>query len=118
MKLIVHTAQMAKRKSVIGFTDITVKSGEKCFAPSWNLLMSYKDGVIDEVEYTRQYLDLMRKSYIHNRAVWDALISKSEVTLCCYCAAGSFCHRLILKDILHKICQKRGVEFIDAGEVV
>lgn len=83
--------------------DITIKSGDKAFAPSWKMVMDYKNGVINEEEYTKQYYELMRKSYQSNRERWNELLSQDKVVLCCYCVVGTFCHRYILAEILTKL---------------
>ena len=45
------------------YLDITVKSGDKAFAPTWKMVMGSKQGKITDEEYTHQYTELMRKSY-------------------------------------------------------
>lgn len=83
--------------------DITVKSGDRAFAPTWDLVMSFKKRQISQDEFKDMYYQLMRKSYIQNRPRWDDLLSQSEVTLVCYCPPGQFCHRFVLAEILKKI---------------
>jgi uncharacterized protein YeaO (DUF488 family) len=80
--------------------DITVKSGDKVFAPTWDLVMGYKKGRISEAEYRRQYIALMRVSYREHKARWLEVLAMPEVTLCCYCKPGHFCHRTILAELL------------------
>ena len=46
--------------------------------------------------YVAGFLDEMRASYRAHRAAWDALLSRSEVTLCCYCTDAQHCHRTLL----------------------
>lgn len=61
--------------------------------------------------YVAGYLDEMRASYRANRAAWDALLSRSEVTLCCYCVDPEHCHRTLLaRDILPKLGATYGGE--------
>jgi hypothetical protein len=93
------------------YLDTTVKSGDKAFAPTWKMVMGVKEGRISEEEYTREYLDRMRESYRNNRQRWDEVLGMDEVLLACYCPAGSFCHRYLLRDMLVKC----GAEY--AGEV-
>lgn len=83
--------------------DITVKTGSKIFAPSWKIVMDYKNGKISEQEYTFNYCGMMKNSYKEHRSDWDALLSKDKIVLCCYCPAGAFCHRLLLAKILVKL---------------
>jgi uncharacterized protein YeaO (DUF488 family) len=97
----VYTARISYRGE--DRLDITVKSGDKLFAPTWNLVMGYKNGTITEEHYTEGYLALMRLSYKRNREQWQALLARDSVTLCCYCKRGDFCHRVILAKILEKL---------------
>jgi uncharacterized protein YeaO (DUF488 family) len=83
--------------------DITVKSGDPCFAPSWAIVSNVKAGKISEDEYIREYYRLMRVSYVKNRARWNEILVLSRVTLLCYCRKGDFCHRKLLADILVKL---------------
>lgn len=103
--------------------DITVKSGDKVFAPiedprnPWDLVMGYKQGTISVEEYTERYTALMRKSYKENKARWLELLSYESVVLCCYCPPGDFCHRTLLAEMLVKVGQKLGKEAIFRGEI-
>jgi len=90
------------------YLDITVKSGDEAFAPTWKMVMGSREGSISQEEYTRQYYDLMRQSYRQNRERWDEVLAADEVILACYCRAGSFCHRYLLKDML----MKRGAAYV------
>jgi uncharacterized protein YeaO (DUF488 family) len=91
--------------------DITVKTGWNVFAPTWDMVMNYKDGKISQEEYTKQYYDKMRISYANRRDDWNWLLRQEEVVLVCFCKAGDFCHRLLLADILVKL----GAEYL--GEI-
>jgi uncharacterized protein YeaO (DUF488 family) len=86
--------------------NVSIKSGNKIFAPSWEIVMSYKNGKITEEQYTLAYHNMMEISYKRNRTDWEDLLSKEEVVLCCYCSAGTFCHRLLLAKILVKLGAK------------
>ena len=104
--LTVRTGRInSKRQDVL---DITIKSGKKIFAPTWNMVWDYKKGRITKAEYTRQYYELMRKSYKEHRSEWEALLSQESVTLTCYCRAGEFCHRILLAKILEEL----GAEYL------
>ncbi len=73
------------------------------FAPSWNLVNSYKQKAVTEKEYTDIYTEQLRKEYRKNRILFEQIISKAltgNIALACYCPAGEFCHRLILKNVL------------------
>ena len=83
--------------------DITVQTGSKIFAPSWDLVMGIKKGQITEKQYTDAYLLMMKESYKKNRKEWDDLLAKDRIVLVCYCPAGAFCHRYLLANILVKL---------------
>jgi len=90
--------------------NITVKSGVQAFAPSWDMVMGYKKGMLSEKQYEKLYLERMRRSYVANRALWDGVLAKGRVVLCCYCKAGDFCHRVLLAKIFVKLGAKYGGE--------
>ena len=82
--------------------DITVKSGDKSFAPTWDMVMGVKEGRITEQQYAEMYLALLTSRYETSnnmveaccRVVEDAIAG--DVTLVCYCPSGAFCHRHLL----------------------
>lgn len=89
--------------------DITVKGGTaKAFCPSWDMVMGYKNKTLSEAEYTIKYIKLMEESKIKYPEIWNELLNKESVTLVCFCANNSFCHRYILRDILVKM----GAEYV------
>lgn len=118
--MILYTAQMGRwreaEKLGIPFVDITVKSGNKAFAPTWDFLMEHKKGGSDQ-SYIDKFLPLMRKSYKANRKVWLDLIGNEVVCIACYCGKGKFCHRMLLVDILEKVCKHEGTSFEYKGEL-
>lgn len=62
--------------------------------------------------YEPAFFEEMRRSYVTNRAAWDALLARPRVVLLCYCADADRCHRRILRvDILPKLGA------VDAGEL-
>jgi uncharacterized protein YeaO (DUF488 family) len=98
MKL--YTAQY--RYSGESRTDITVKSGWKPFAPTWDMVMGYKAGTLSQEQYTEQYIKLMDKSREDFYRHWCSLLMRKEVTLVCFCKKGDFCHRVLLAEYLQK----------------
>lgn len=59
--------------------------------------------------YREAYTLEMRESYRAQRAAWDALLARAEVTLCCYCTDPKRCHRTVLaRDVLPRL----GAEFM------
>ena len=91
--------------------DTTVKTSDKLFAPTWDMVMVHKSGKLSDEEYTERYYAMMRKSYIENKNKWNEFLSREQATIVCFCKAGRFCHRLLLADILTKL----GAEYI--GEI-
>lgn len=83
--------------------DITVKTGDRDFAPSWEMVRQYKSGCLSQKEYIKQYYQRMRRSFRKNRSKWDDLLDRQKVVLVCFCPPGEFCHRLILAEILEKL---------------
>lgn len=83
--------------------DITVKSSDGVFAPSWELVHGIKERRITPEQYTERYLALLRTSYRQKHQKWEDLLQQSRVTLVCFCSHGMFCHRLILADVLTKL---------------
>lgn len=97
--------------------DITVKSGRREFAPTWEMVMSYKDGRLSESGYTRQYEQMMLGtpgnpgSWERNFGAWQGLLQQAAdrdvtIILVCYCRRGDFCHRHLLKEYLRKFAER------------
>ena len=70
-------------------------------APDKSILYDYKNGVIDEMEYTSRYLDQLDRIGIRNIL---GLIHKygDDVILLCWEHPSKFCHRHILADYINK----------------
>jgi hypothetical protein len=116
------------RQHDIAVCDITVKTGHSIFKGTWDLTLGHKAGRISDEEYTSEYRRLMNLSWKEHRAQWLEFIQQTEpVALGCYCTAKSarvvhpdgsfFCHRFLLKDILEKLCQAKGIPFLYYGEL-
>jgi uncharacterized protein YeaO (DUF488 family) len=83
------------------FIDTTVKSGVKLFAPTWQIVMDHKNGLIDDQQYISMYLKILNKNYNENKQVFDYYFKNTKaVVLMCYCPANAFCHRTILSSWL------------------
>jgi len=82
--------------------NITVKSGDKAFAPTWDMVLGHKNKKISDEEYKKQYIELMRKSLKENPQKWKDLMNRKRVVLVCYCKEGKFCHRILLAKMLEK----------------
>lgn len=122
--LTIYTAQMGMRHRLTregrAYVDTTVKSGDKRLAPAWDFLMEYKNSAKtpgDKVVYRRQYLSKISAMYKTTPEVLLNLLKGEELILLCYCPAGEFCHRRILREILIHIGTKYGIAVIDGGEI-
>lgn len=115
MKLHLYTAQIGKYKGPDAY-DITVKSGDHTFAPTWDLVLSWKQGLIEWTTYAQQYRQLMLESYKRNPDAWRKMLHKGILTLLCYCRVGENCHRYLLAEFLRKLGEKEGVFVIEEGE--
>lgn len=106
----IFTASIPQQKGK-KYLDITVKSGDKTFAPTWKMVMGLKNGEITREQYIEEYTEMMRKSYKENRDRWEEVLGLDEVVLACYCKPDQFCHRVLLA----KMMEKCGAEYL--GEV-
>lgn len=91
--------------------NITVKSGDKTFAPEWDMVMQHKQRKISDEEYIKKYVTLMRESLKEHPQKWKNLINRERIVLTCYCEEGKFCHRVLLA----KMLEKSGAKYM--GEV-
>jgi hypothetical protein len=101
----------------ITLIDTTVKSGNPAFSPTWEMVSAYKNGCIGEEEYSIHYNILIREKWITHRNAFEEVLALPKVALACYCKAGDFCHRHLLKRAFSKIASQRGIPFIDHGEL-
>lgn len=83
--------------------DITVKTSDGLFAPTWDIVMGYKNGILSEREYTNIYLKILKRSYKRNKDKWEEILNRDRVTFVCFCGHGQFCHRLILAKVFEKL---------------
>src|SRR5208337_588323 len=115
MELHLYTGQIGKYKGPDAY-DVTVKSGDINFAPTWDIVQAWKAGEISWEDYSRRYRKLMLHSYKRNQRVWHEILEKGVLTLLCYCRANDHCHRYLLADFLSKLGEKTGVSVINEGE--
>jgi uncharacterized protein YeaO (DUF488 family) len=67
-------------------------------APSYELLRSFKDGVISWTDFSRSYrAELKHPSAQIQFKELETLLSKGPVTLLCSCKDEKHCHRTLLK---------------------
>ena len=100
------------------YLDVTVKSGDGVFAPTWEMVMGSKEGRMSQKEYTDCYYVMMRDSYRWNRARWNEVLGMDEVILACYCRGGWFCHRHLLKDMLVRCGAAYAGEIKDSRDMI
>lgn len=117
-QLKIFTAQISKY-SGNDVIDITVMTGERVFAPTWDMVNMVKNSRYGDLTwniYTEKYKALMRESYKNNLKIWDKLFYKEELTLACYCPAKEPCHRHLLSDFLVKLGMHLDIAVYKMGE--
>ena len=118
----IWTTQVAKwriaKASGIAFLDSTAKTGHSFLAPDFAVVMQYKRGEVSEKEYTKIYLDRMEHSRKACPNKWAALMRMPLFAIACYCPAGKFCHRHLLKNDIKDYLEKQGHTVILEGELV
>lgn len=105
--------------------NTTVKSGKDLgllFAPTWDLVMSSKRGIINWEEYTFGYKEIIRGRYKKdNQPFLDLLNEERLVVFTCYCKdtcdSTRHCHRYIIVDIMFKIAMAKYIPFQYLGEL-
>ena len=114
----IQNAQWRKAKNRgILLHDTSVKTGTSIFAPTWPMVIGYKEGVISEREYTDRYVHLMRQRFNTDPHPWREFVKQDIVAIGCMCCNGVFCHRYLLKDLLSRYCNHIGIQFIYKGEI-
>lgn len=101
--------------------DTTAKSGAKAgygfLAPSWDIVMGIKQGVISEEEYTEVYLGMLKESRLRHPDKWAALLKLPSLAFACYCSSGKFCHRHLLYNDFQSYVKACGADFKLCGEI-
>jgi uncharacterized protein YeaO (DUF488 family) len=64
------------------------------YAPTWEMIVAYKDNALTSDEYALQYISLLKSRHQSPQKIVDALPDKSR--LLCYESPGDFCHRRVL----------------------
>ncbi len=119
---VIYTSRIAYRGA--DRLDTTVKSGAglgKLLAPTWELVGGVKRHEtqgrdprwlkytpLTHEQYTDDYYALLRERYKADAAPFIELVQRERLVICCYCAAGAFCHRHLAVDILSKIAAHMG----------
>lgn len=117
-----YTVQLSQWREVgkrgLLLLNTTVKSGQREFAPTWEMVIGIKKGTLTPEEYTEQYKALMQESLREHSAYWERLLHEPNLAIACYCRPGVFCHRHILADIFERECERRGIPFIRRSEIL
>lgn len=92
----IWTGQVGKKYTGIITMDVSVKSGNKIFAPTWDMVMGYKDGTLSIPDYEKQYNKIMKDSKKKHPDAWVEIMKRKEIVFLCYCKPGDFCHRVLL----------------------
>lgn len=116
----IHTAHLSIGKTIplnsnVVVIDTTVKSAScqlgRALAPTWTMVLGYKDKSVSEELYSQQYGDIL-SNVSHDllsafkRAEFDKKVT--DVVVTCYCGKGVFCHRHLTARWLS---QTLGLEF-------
>lgn len=84
--------------------DITIKGKDPTgvlYAPTWNLLMRYKESKISKEEYTNEYFRLMRERFSNDKDKFLNILVKPRLVFVCFeKPEENFCHRYMLANIL------------------
>jgi len=80
--------------------DVTVKSGNGAFSPTWDMVMAVKKGIMTTDEFDHRYEKRMNQSMLSFPGLWLSLSLEEEVVLCCYCNPHEHCHRFVLARIM------------------
>ena len=59
--------------------------GHPRFAPTWEMVMGYKNGRISQAEYTKLYVERLLKVDIEE---YIRLLDMDLIVLCCFCRPG------------------------------
>ena len=123
----IYTSSLSNWRRIKAFgidiVDITAKSGFHWFAPEYEYVMQYKNGLMTQEQYTELYIAKMRQSFRQYHANWVLLKHKKDVAFVCYCRYEEnghrvFCHRHIFVDLLSKYLTKEGVPHVLKGELL
>jgi len=81
--------------------DVTVKSAvgyARSFAPTWSMVMGYKNGTLTKARYTEQYMKILGAVSVEAWRWLYAQAVNGEVTLLCYCRDEWFCHTYLIRN--------------------
>lgn len=82
--------------------DITIKGNDpigRVFAPTWELVKTFKSNKIDWFDYTFSFVDLLHtrlENPEYLKVVTEEILTKNELTLVCFCRTSERCHRSLV----------------------
>ncbi len=81
------------------------------FAPSWDLLNSYREGFIEWDSYIVGYLDEMQMNYVENPNIFHEIAETlDDIKFICWCNRRKSikrCHRFLLRRFLERLTHER-----------
>lgn len=98
--------------------DITVKSGDQDFSPTWSMLKALRSGELTEQQYADKYNSSIEWVKENKPEVWAKFLSTKNMAIGCYCKPGAFCHRLLFVDHLVRYLCENGKEVVKKGELI
>lgn len=109
--------RLAKQQDIY-LLDTTVKSGIKTFAPTWEMVRSYKAGELSEEAYTHLYRERINRLHNENPEIWKYYFDNDHyIALACYCRPGEFCHRHLLAQAVYNWKTRNSPPCVNAGEL-
>ena len=69
-------------------------------APSWDIIMPYRDGRLGREGYKTQYIELLKSRKLTAKGIVESI--PDGAILLCYEAQNEFCHRRVLADWIEK----------------
>jgi len=86
--------------------DITIKNNTNhVFAPTWNMVLDYKNAKITWAQYDEMYFKLMAERAKTRSAEIDAIARmaiEQDVYFICFCTDDRVCHRRLACEIIEK----------------
>jgi len=74
-------------------------------APTWDMIKKYKQGKINEEQYSQLYIDLLKSRNLTPESIYNSIPHRT--VMLCYEKRGDFCHRRVLAEWIE---QALGVE--------
>lgn len=116
----VYTIQMARwrvlKNTGIEIIDITLKSGDRRFAPDSQLFNDYRYNGLSDQDYKDRFTNLMRQRYRQDPYLFDELLGRDKIALACFCGGDKPCHRYLVEDMMSKVAKSRNINYEYKGE--